>query len=139
MGAPLLWTVPTPFDPAFLSRNYDPTLHELYFAYGSNLNAARMLSRDVKFVERGMSARLMGYQLVFNKIPVGSVMQRGGKGWANLVPCAADGAAAYGIVYIVHKCNDDRRGGLFHLDRYEGVEDRHYSRKQVWSSYAHRQ
>jgi len=89
-----------------------------YFAYGSNMNASRMLKRKAHFTKRVMGV-LRDYRLVFNKISDNNP----GFGFANIVP--ENGFEVLGILYEV---ND---AGLKQLDRYEGVSGGHYTRTKM--------
>lgn len=90
----------------------------LYFAYGSNMGASRMLGREVSFRVRE-AARLDGFQLLFNKV----ASRRPREGYANIVPCT--GGTVEGILY--HLAG---QSGLDALDRFEGAPD-HYRRIEV--------
>lgn len=90
----------------------------LYFAYGSNMDASRMLGREVPFRVRE-AARLDGFQLLFNKV----ASRRPREGYANIVPCT--GETVEGILY--HLAG---KSGLDALDRFEGAPD-HYRRIEV--------
>jgi len=87
-----------------------------YFAYGSNMNPARMLKRKAYFTRR-MRGSVSGYRLVFNKIIDGNPSN----GYANLVP-DHDYFQVQGLLYEV---NDE---GLTQLDHYEGVHTGNYVR-----------
>ncbi|MBS0517331.1 MAG: gamma-glutamylcyclotransferase [Proteobacteria bacterium] len=92
-----------------------------YFAYGSNMDPARLAEdrlkpRGVALAER-IGGRLEGWRLVFNKrarTPVGS-------GAGNIVP--AGGAAVYGTL------NAMPAEGIDVLDVWEGVAGGHYERR----------
>jgi gamma-glutamylcyclotransferase len=89
-----------------------------YFAYGSNMNPARLVDRKVPFASR-VGGRLDGWRLAFNKAartPVGS-------GAGNIV---IDGSAC------VHgTLNEVQEAGLLALDHYEGVTGGHYERRTL--------
>jgi gamma-glutamylcyclotransferase len=94
-----------------------------YFAYGSNMNPARLADQRLKerAVQMGprIGGRLDGWRLVFNKIA--------------RVP---EGAAAGNIVEapgeIVHgTLNQMPEAGLAVLDIWEGVAGGHYERRAV--------
>lgn len=124
----LLWSVPRPFSSSFLSRHYDPLAHDLYFAYGSNLNFARMQARRIHVVGgQGLSARLSRFRLLFDKLSEAlgeDGFQHGAIGYANLVPSASE--SVHGVVYILAKPH-----GLLGLDAYEGVAEGEYARTTV--------
>jgi gamma-glutamylcyclotransferase len=86
-----------------------------YFAYASNMNTAQMRSRAGDVAE-DRPARLMNYELVFNK------KVRGGTAAANIRP--APGGIVYGILY---KISDS---SYRNLDRFEGAPV-HYRRIQL--------
>jgi hypothetical protein len=94
-----------------------------YFAYGSNMNPARLADQRLK--ERAVSmgprvgGRLDGWRLVFNKIaraPAGAAA-------GNIVE--APGEAVHGTL------NGMPDAGLAVLDVWEGVADGHYERRTV--------
>lgn len=87
----------------------------LYFAYGSNMNPARMRRRGVPFSSR-RPARLPGYRLVFNKV---ASTQPPGVGYANVVPDSL--SQVEGALYAVEAQS------LSALDACEGYP-RHYRR-----------
>jgi gamma-glutamylcyclotransferase (GGCT)/AIG2-like uncharacterized protein YtfP len=84
-----------------------------YFAYGSNMNSARMLERVGKFsiIGRGV---LSDFKLVFNKKAHGKV----GEAYANVMP--SPGESVEGIVYQFDEIQK--------LDKHEGYPN-HYDRK----------
>jgi cation transport regulator ChaC len=86
-----------------------------YFAYGSNMNRAQMLSRAGQILEEEL-ARLENYELVFNK------KARGGSATANIR--AAAGKTVHGVLYKIPEA------AYRNLDRYEGVPQ-HYRRTEV--------
>lgn len=94
-----------------------------YFAYGSNMNPARL--GDQRLKERAVrmgsriGGRLDGWRLVFNKIartPAGAAA-------GNIV--AAPGEAVHGTL------NEMPEAGLEVLDLWEGVAGGHYTRRTV--------
>jgi gamma-glutamylcyclotransferase len=94
-----------------------------YFAYGSNMNPARLADQRLKeqAVQMGprVGGRLDGWRLVFNKIAR-----------------APEGAAAGNIVEapgeVVHgTLNHMPEAGLAVLDIWEGVAGGHYERRTV--------
>jgi cation transport regulator ChaC len=94
-----------------------------YFAYGSNMNAARLFEDRLKpeGVGRGerIAGRLDGWRLAFNKrarTPVGA-------GAGNIMPAA--GKAVHGTLNLLPP------RGFEVLDRYEGVAAGHYERRIV--------
>jgi hypothetical protein len=93
-----------------------------YFAYGSNMNAARLFEERLK--PEGVAAgeriagRLDGWRLAFNKrgrIP--------GTGAGNIM--AAPGDVVHGTLNLLPA------KGFDVLDRYEGVAGGHYERRTV--------
>ncbi len=86
-----------------------------YFAYGSNMNRAQMLSRAGQILEEEV-ARLENYELVFNK------KARGGSATANIRP--APGKTVHGVLYKIPE------SAYRNLDRFEGVPE-HYRRIEV--------
>jgi len=118
----LLWSVPLEFAASFLARFYDCSKHDLYFAFGSNLNWARMQARGVHVVGgRGIPARLNGYRLAFNKTAYSlseRMLEPGAYGYASCIRIedkehleeyrmyarkAPDADAVYGVLYILLK------------------------------------
>jgi gamma-glutamylcyclotransferase (GGCT)/AIG2-like uncharacterized protein YtfP len=89
-----------------------------YFAYGSNMNVARMLERGAPFTQRKRGT-VWAHRLVFNKIS-GTYP---GHGVANIVP--EGGFEVRGVLYEV-----DRKG-IAALDGYEGVASGHYVRQKM--------
>ena len=90
---------------------------ELYFAYGSNLNAERMKERKAFFIKRE-AAKLPGYRFEFSKrtsLP--------GAGVGNIV--ASPQSTVHGILYSLEK------GGLDKLDVFEQTREGHYQREIV--------
>ena len=93
-----------------------------YFAYGSNMNAARLFEERLKpeGIARGerIAGRLGGWRLAFNKrarLP--------GAGAGNIVP--APGEVVHGTLNLLPP------KGFEILDRYEGVAGGHYERRLV--------
>lgn len=85
-----------------------------YFAYGSNMNANRMLGRDVDIYEM-LPGILIGYKLTFNKI---STVDN--QGYATIEKSKNNNVE--GVIYqISHQ-------GLKRLDLFEGYPT-HYIRK----------
>lgn len=96
-----------------------------YFAYGSNMDAARLF--DDRLAPEGVPAgdriagRLDGWRLAFNKrarVPAGS-------GVGNIVPVATEDSAVFGTLNWLPEA------GFAVLDRYEGVAAGHYERRTV--------
>ena len=94
-----------------------------YFAYGSNMNAARLFEErlEPEGVARGerIAGRLDGWRLAFNKrarLPPGA-------GAGNIVP--APGEVVHGTLNLLPP------KGFEILDRYEGVAGGHYERRLV--------
>jgi gamma-glutamylcyclotransferase (GGCT)/AIG2-like uncharacterized protein YtfP len=89
-----------------------------YFAYGSNMDVAQMLTRKAPFtrIKRG---RVYGQRLVFNKI----ADRYPGYGYANIVP--EHGFEVMGVLFEVNEA------GLLKLDDCEGVSSNHYFRSQI--------
>lgn len=89
-----------------------------YFAYGSNMNPARLVERRVT-VKTRVCGRLDGWRLAFNKkrttVPV--------SGAGNIVP--ASGEAVFGTL------NEIDQAGLVALDVFEGVATGQYRRDLV--------
>jgi gamma-glutamylcyclotransferase len=93
-----------------------------YFAYGSNMNRARLGERlEPERVVTGIriGGRLDGWRLSFNKVRQGTPAS----GAANIVP------AASGVVHGT--LNQMPEEGLIVLDRFEGVAARQYRRETV--------
>jgi cation transport regulator ChaC len=94
-----------------------------YFAYGSNMNAARLADRRLKerAVEMGprIGGRLDGWRLVFNKI----ARHPAGAAAGNIVE--APGEVVHGTL------NRMPEAGLAVLDIWEGVAGGHYRRQVV--------
>jgi gamma-glutamylcyclotransferase len=94
-----------------------------YFAYGSNMNAARLFEERLtpEGVARGerIAGRLDGWRLAFNKrarLPPGA-------GAGNIVP--APGEVVHGTLNLLPP------KGFEILDRHEGVAGGHYERRLV--------
>ena len=87
-----------------------------YFAYGSNMDAGRLATRNVEFAER-IAGRLDGWQLTFDKI----AREPAGAGAGNIV--LRPGAVVHGTL------NSLRDEGFAILDRFEGVAGGHYERR----------
>jgi cation transport regulator ChaC len=92
-----------------------------YFAYGSNMSAARLFEQrlEPEGVARGerLAGRLEGWRLAFNKrarLPPGA-------GAGNIVPAA--GEIVHGTLNLLPP------EGFEILDRYEGVAGGHYERR----------
>ena len=93
-----------------------------YFAYGSNMNPARLKERlEPEGVGIGVriGGRLEGWQLRFNKARRGAPAN----GAANIRP--ASGGVVHGTL------NEMPAQGLIVLDRFEGVATRQYRREIV--------
>lgn len=94
-----------------------------YFAYGSNLNPARLFGERMAgngiAYGRRLAASLPGWRLAFNK----PWSRFEGAGAANIVP---DGNAV--VHGTINELPDD---GFAVLDRYEGVAGGHYVRRDV--------
>ncbi len=88
----------------------------LYFAYGSNMDPARLTERISRTAEATIG-RLSDYRLAFNK-----AAQLGGV-YANIV--ASPGDLVWGVVYT---CTDPE---LSELDKREGLPSGHYYRSVV--------
>jgi gamma-glutamylcyclotransferase len=94
-----------------------------YFAYGSNMNAARLVDERLKpkgvALGRRIGGRLDGWQLTFDKL----ARSRKGAGAGNIVPAA--GGVVHGTL------NELPPAGLEVLDIWEGVAGGHYERRTV--------
>ena len=94
-----------------------------YFAYGSNMNPARLSDQRLKerAVQMGprIGGRLDGWRLVFNKV----ARQPAGAAAANIVEMP--GAVVHGTL------NRMPEAGLDVLDIWEGVAGGHYARRSV--------
>ena len=94
-----------------------------YFAYGSNMNPARLADQRLKerAVQMGprIGGRLDGWRLAFNKI----ARQPAGAAAGNIVEAPGD---------VVHgTLNQMPEAGLLVLDIWEGVAGGHYERRTV--------
>jgi cation transport regulator ChaC len=94
-----------------------------YFAYGSNMNPARLVEGRLKpegvvLAER-LGGRLEGWRLAFNK----RARAPAGSGAGNIVPDA--GATVHGTLNALPPAGFDV------LDRWEGVAGGHYERRTV--------
>ena len=89
-----------------------------YFAYGSNMDAARMNKRIGRIPEQKL-AKLSGYSLVFNK----KADNKTGVGYANI--SVSEIGLVYGILYEITEIE------LKMLDVYECVRSSHYKRFPV--------
>jgi len=88
-----------------------------YFAYGSNMNPQRMLSRQALFTAH-YPARLQNYRLVFNKVANENPLFRA----ANIE--ATQGLWVEGLAYQLNHAS------LLHLDQYENYPSQ-YQRIKV--------
>jgi len=88
-----------------------------YFAYGSNMNPARMQARGLRVLE-AMSGYLPGYRLCFNKR---ATDRAAGRAYANIGHCLA--GQVEGVFYRLH---DERE--ISKLDHFEGTPI-YYSRE----------
>ena len=88
-----------------------------YFAYGSNMNPARMINRGVRFTRR-IKGALNGYRLAFDKKAMGM-----NKSYANIHP--EKDTRTLGILYRVSRKSLDK------LDGFEGVSIGHYYRETL--------
>ncbi len=89
-----------------------------YFAYGSNMNIARMRERGMRF-DAAVAARLVGYQLQFQK----RSSRHPGAGHANIA--YAPGAAVEGVLYMLSSAEEITR-----MDPFESTPV-NYSREVV--------
>lgn len=93
-----------------------------YFAYGSNMNPARLKERlapEGVVMGARIGGRLDGWRLSFNKARLGTPVN----GAANIAPAA--GGVVHGTL------NEMPAQGLIVLDRFEGVATRQYRREIV--------
>jgi cation transport regulator ChaC len=94
-----------------------------YFAYGSNMDMARLYEARLKPhgvpVRQRILGQLSGWQLVFNK----TWHRFSGGGAANIVP--HETGITYGTLNLMPP------KGLDILDHFEGVADGHYERRSV--------
>ena len=94
-----------------------------YFAYGSNMNVARLL--DGRLAQKGVAmgarigGRLDGWQLAFNKV----ARVQGGAGAGNIV--VTPGKVVHGTL------NELPDAGFDVLDVWEGVAGGHYERRTL--------
>lgn len=88
-----------------------------YFAYGSNMDSQRMVSRGVSFSERKLG-KLKGYKLVFNKIS----SKDNAVGFANIVQDSS--SEVFGCIYKIEDTD------IAKLDSFEGVPQ-HYERRTL--------
>lgn len=88
-----------------------------YFAYGSNMDPARMLKRKTSFTER-IPAKLKGYKLMFNK----QADRNPKEGYANLQE--SKNKLVEGVLYNINEV------GRKKIDLAEGYPD-HYNRIKV--------
>ena len=89
----------------------------LYFAYGSNLDTARLETR-LKHIPESKPARLPDYRLIFDK------KAKNGEGtYANIV--RAPGSEVWGVVYFFDSTD------LALLDKCEGVSGGHYEHEHL--------
>lgn len=101
-----------------------------YFAYGSNMNVAQLLTRIGNFGEKKLMY-LPNYKLTFNKkVSMKPRVKHIGRGpdpskcgFANVVP--QEGERVYGIAYAVHQVQMDS------MDIFEGVASGHYVRQTM--------
>ncbi len=89
---------------------------DYYFAYGSNMNPARMASRGLRY-RQALAGRLHGYRLRFNKVAHGKV----GVAYANIAH--HHGEMVEGVLYQLEHAQD-----IALMDVYEGCPVR-YSRE----------
>ena len=92
---------------------------EWYFAYGSNMNPARMAQRGMR-MHGALAATLTGWQLSFNKRAHG----KQGVAYANIVESAD--SQVPGVLYGLRGFDDIRR-----MDVFEGWPER-YRREQLF-------
>ena len=94
-----------------------------YFAYGSNMNLARMQERLTPkgvVLGRRVAGRLDGWKLTFDKV----ARDPKGSGAGNIVP-ALNGGLVHGTL------NELPSAGFDVLDVFEGVAAGHYERRTV--------
>ncbi|MET1076443.1 MAG: gamma-glutamylcyclotransferase family protein [Pseudomonas sp.] len=89
-----------------------------YFAYGSNMNPARMASRGLLF-DLMLPGRLDGFALCFNKRAV----DRPGHAYANIRQ--QPGAVVEGVLYRLHRLDEIEK-----MDPFEGTPI-YYSRERL--------
>lgn len=85
--------------------------HRLYFAYGSNMDAAQM------------AARCGGHELVAPAVLPGCRFVINSRGVATVVP--REGSVVHGIVWSISRQDEAS------LDRYEGVKDGFYRKERI--------
>ena len=94
-----------------------------YFAYGSNMNPARLvdgrLKREGVDIGRRIGGRLDGWRLAFDKV----ARSPAGSGAGNIVVAAGS--------YVHGTLNEMPEAGLKVLDVWEGVAGGHYERRTV--------
>lgn len=83
---------------------------DYYFAYGSNMNPARMAVRGMRY-RQSLRAQLPGWQLAFNK----RVHGKEGIAYANIVKADHDGAEVQGVLYQLWDHREIER-----MDPFEG-------------------
>jgi gamma-glutamylcyclotransferase len=92
-----------------------------YFAYGSNMNPARLVDGRLRCegvdLSRRIGGRLDGWRLTFDKV----ARSPAGSGAGNIVPLT--GACVHGTL------NEMPDAGLAVLDVWEGVAGGHYERR----------
>ena len=88
-----------------------------YFAYGSNINPARLLDRKVEYISRKKGI-LQNYILVFNK----RAKRNPKEGYANVIQ--STNSIVEGALYEVAEKD------ILKLDKYEGYP-KHYSKQTV--------
>src|SRR5690606_570231 len=89
-----------------------------YFAYGSNMNPARMQARGLRYFQ-AVAATLDGFRLRFNK----QSHSRPEVAYANIVP--ASGSCVEGVLYSL-----EEEAELLKMDLFEGTPVR-YSRERL--------
>lgn len=109
--------------PPLTTSPYKSMKQQWYFAYGSNMNPARMAERGMRMLS-AEPARLAGWQLAFNK----RAHDKPGIAYANVV--ASDAAQVPGVLYGVRSMADIER-----MDPFEGWPER-YRREQMTVSVA---
>ena len=97
-------------------KRFRPVICSYYFAYGSNMNPARMRARGLSFVDL-WAARLPGYGLRFNK----AAHNQPGVAYANIVPTS--NSCVEGVLYALAS-----EGDIDKMDHFEGTPVR-YSRE----------
>lgn len=94
-------------------------MSEYYFAYGSNMNADRMIARGLRF-ERALSGRIHGLGLAFNK----RCALQSHRAYANVI--YAPDSCVEGVLYQLSEADE-----IFKMDPFEG-SPRLYSRDVYW-------